>query len=142
MRNFPNRSLAIFTILVLAVMFTACQSGDKGTVSAEEMRHVLDKASFAKGIKQSGVVVVDLRAPFDYEQAHIDKAINVYFFDPEFKYKILELQRDKKYYLYGKNMVTAERAMDFMNRNEFQHVYILQEGWEGWNTATAEPAAQ
>lgn len=141
MRNFPARTLAILSVLAMAIGFTACQSGDKGAPSPEEMRHVLDKASFAKGIKQSGAVVVDLRAPFDYERSHIEKAINIYFFDPEFKYKVLELSRDKKYYLYDKNMVTAERAMDFMNRNEFRHVYVLQEGWESWNKASTEPQA-
>jgi rhodanese-related sulfurtransferase len=76
--------------------------------------------------------------PGEFEQGHIEGAININFFDPEFKYKLLELNKSKKYYLYCKNETRSYRSMKFMEDNDFKNVYMLEGGYEDWNTARAE----
>lgn len=98
----------------------------------EERR--LDKEAFAAAIQQPGAIVVDLRHPVEFERGHIDGAINIYFFDPQFKNNLLDLNRKKKYYLYEKNERTPYRAMEFMRENDFKQVYILNIGYDEWIT--------
>ncbi len=137
-------SLPIF-LLALLLTVTSCKPSAKGDSATSEEKAAdndelkkLDKEAFQAAITKSGVVVVDLRMPQEFEQTHIEGAINVNFFDPEFKYKLLELDRDKKYYLYDKGEATSIRAMNFMEENDFKHVYILKEGYRNWNTVHAD----
>lgn len=95
----------------------------------------LDKEKFASAIKKRGAVVVDVRMPEEFEQGHIENAININFFDPEFKYKLLDLDKSKTYYLYCKNETRSKMSMKFMMDNDFKDVYVLKGGYQEWNTA-------
>ena len=106
--------------------------------SSDESEKILSKEAFAAAIKKSGAVVVDVRTPQEFEQSHIADAININFFDPEFKYKLLELDREKSYYLYCKNETRSYRSMKFMEDNDFKHVAMLKGGYQDWNKAKAE----
>ncbi len=114
------------------------QENTSSSTPIDESQRMLDKEAFAAEIKKSGAIVVDVRQPPEFEQGHIDKAININFFDPEFKYKLLELNKKKKYYLYCKNETRSYRAMKFMEDNGFNQVFMLKGGYEDWNTAKAE----
>ncbi len=135
----------LFLLLgVLAFAVTACKSGDKSDTASsgegallDESQRILEKEAFAKAIQKSDAVVIDVRMPQEFEQGHIEKAININFFDPQFKYQLLDLDRNKKYYLYCKNETRSYRAMKFMETNNFRDVYMLKGGYEKWNTATA-----
>ncbi len=106
--------------------------------SIDESQKILSKEAFATAIKKSGAIVVDVRTPQEFEQSHIPEAININFFDPEFKYKLLELDREKSYYLYCKNETRSYRSMKFMEDNDFRHVFMLKGGYQDWNKAKAE----
>lgn len=137
----------IFALFILlGLSSTACKSSGgeenaEGTVIDESQR-ILSKEDFAAAITKRGAVVVDLRNPFEYEQSHIGDAINIDFFDGQFKNNILDLDREKKYYLYDKNESSAYRGMKFMETNGFTQVYILKGGYKEWNTARDEPVSQ
>lgn len=141
MKNLRAGMLAWFFFATVSAFLPACRGGgdsQSAPGAASGGNRVLEKEAFASAIKRGNAVLIDVRSPAEFEQGHIDKAININFFDPEFKHKILDLKRTKEYYLYGKNEVTAYRTMEFMKTNEFPEVYILKDGWEGWNTATDE----
>src|SRR5262245_52928519 len=81
---------------------TSCQSpattekeGPELSNSAAVDERILDREAFAKGINKSGTVVVDLRYPAEFEQGHIEDAININFFGPDFKFKLLDLNHNK-----------------------------------------------
>ena len=144
MKKLPY-SLVLSCSLFLLLSLAACKSGTKGETVApsgsaviDDEQKKLDKETFAAAIKKSGSVVIDLRMPPDFEQSHIEGAININFFDPEFKYKLLELDKNKTYYLYEKGESSAMRSLKFMEDNAFTHVFILKDGYRGWNTAHAD----
>ncbi len=139
-----KKHFALLSIMVLAgFLVLSCNSSassetqenatDSTPVNPEE--RVLDKEAFAAGMKKSGAVLVDLRMPGEFDQGHIEGAINIDFFGPEFKYKLLELNKKKKYYLYCKNETRSKMSMQFMQDNDFKEVYMLKGGYEEWNTA-------
>ena len=128
------------SLFVMAVTGTSCK-GDGGTtldtaINDDEVKK-LDKDQFAKEMKRSGSVLVDVRMPQEFEQGHIEGAININFFDPQFKYKLLELDREKSYYLYDKKESKSFRAMKFMEDNGFTKVRMLKGGYEEWSTVHA-----
>lgn len=96
---------------------------------------MLDVATFDKGIQKSKSVVLDVRMPQEFEQGHIEGAININFFDPNFKYQLLELEKNKKYYVYCKNDARSERAAEFMLKNDYPEVYVLDGGYDAWQEA-------
>ena len=127
---------------VISVTLIACkpnseQTDAKGMPIVDESQRILEKDAFASASKKKNAVVVDVRTPQEFEQGHIPEAININFFDPQFKWQILELDKDKKYYLYCKNENRSDRSMKFMEENGYKQVYMLKNGYEDWNTARA-----
>jgi rhodanese-related sulfurtransferase len=98
----------------------------------------LDKDQFTIEMKKSGTIIVDLRYPQEFEQGHIEGAINLNFFDPHFKDQLLELDKNKSIYLYEKGESKAFMAMKFLEDNDYPHVRILKGGYKDWNTAHAD----
>lgn len=129
----------LMTIGILAISCQSSASSDTqanaGTSADNPEARFLDKEKFASAIKKSDAVVVDVRMPEEFEQGHIENAININFFDPQFKYKLLELDRKKTYYLYCKNETRSKMSMKFMQDNDFKNVYVLKGGYQEWNTA-------
>lgn len=143
---FKKLFTAAILVCSLAIWAVSCKNSPKAetqettstSTPIDDSQRILEKETFAAEIKKSGSVLVDVRTPGEFEQGHIEDALNINFFDPEFRYKLLELNKKKKYYLYCKNEVRSYRAMKFMEENDFDHVYILKEGYKGWNTAIAQ----
>lgn len=135
---------ALSCLVLLAIFVASCkdststetQEQPTGTEHKSGAERTLDKEAFEAGFNESGAVLVDVRFPQEFEQGHIKGAININFFDPQFKNQLLELKKNKKYYLYCKNENTSFRSMNFMTSNGFKEVYILKGGYEAW-TATA-----
>ena len=127
-----------FLVLSVCTLSSCKDSGSGDTQEAaqgnvtDESQRTLEPDVFAKAIKKSDAVVIDVRMPQEFEQGHIENAVNINFFDPEFKYKLLDLDRNKKYYLYCKNETRSYRAMKFMEDNGFKNVYLLKGGYEAW----------
>ena len=133
-------------ITALTLSMIACKGdsnpGQSDTAIIDDDIKKLDKEAFIKGYESSGAVLVDLRFPQEFEQGHLDGAININFFDPEFKHKLLDLDKDKTYYLYDKSDQSTFRAMKFMEENGFKKVYILKGGYRDWNKTPEEIKAE
>jgi len=130
----PLIACLLFTITSLTL---SCKGGEvkpSGTVIIDDELKKLDKDLFTIEMKKSGTVIVDLRMPQEFEQGHIENAININFFDPEFKYKLLELDKDKSYVLYDKGEAKSFRAMKYMEDNGYTKVRMLKGGYKEWST--------
>ena len=95
----------------------------------------IEPAEFDKGRRKSSAVLLDVRMPQEFEQGHIEGAVNLNFFDPNFKNQLLELDKDKKYYVYCKNDSRSERAAEFLLQNDYPEVYVLKGGYMAWKEA-------
>jgi rhodanese-related sulfurtransferase len=144
--NLHKHLISLTWLVLLGFLVISCKDAasteskdnQTGSSSASDLERILDKEAFAAGIKKSGVKIIDVRMTADFEQGHIEDAININFFDPEFKHKLLELNRNKTYYLYDKKEKTAYRSMKFMQDNDFKNVYMLKGGYEAWKGNSVE----
>lgn len=114
---------------------TASQENGSEAVSTYKEAQLIEPAEFDKGRRKSKSVVLDVRMPQEFEQGHIEGATNINFFDPNFKNQLLDLDKNKKYYVYCKNDSRSERAAEFMLQNDFPEVYVLKGGIEAWREA-------
>jgi phage shock protein E len=132
--------LFAFSLLTLVAVFTACKGGEvkpSNTAIIDDELKKLDKDQFSIEMKKGNSVIIDIRMPQDFEQGHVDGAVNINFFDPEFKYKLLELDRNKSYFIYDKGEAKAYRAMKFMEDNGFTKVRMLKGGYKEMTTEHA-----
>ena len=140
--NLMKSFISIFSLVLVICVGMACKKPGAEVKSEETVTETektinydeisLDPAAFGTEIKKGNAVVIDLGYPTDYEQAHIDGAININFFEEGFQEKILLLEKDKKYYLYSKNEALTKRTAAHMKQNGFAEVYFLKGGWEAW----------
>ncbi|MEP6646164.1 MAG: rhodanese-like domain-containing protein [Saprospiraceae bacterium] len=100
--------------------------------SSEPQAKALEPSEFGDEMKKNGAIIVDLRFPQEFEQGHIDGAINVNFFDPKFQENILKLDKTKKYFLYSKAEPQTKRAGIYMRQNGFTDVNYVKGGYEAW----------
>src|SRR5687767_7888110 len=139
------RILSAFLFVAFAILMTAgCKepvqeetaqestTEDKSTYKEAPM---IEPAEFHKGSKKNRSVLLDVRMPQEFEQGHIEGAVNINFFDPNFKNQLLDLDKDKKYYVYCKNDQRSERAAEFLLNNDYPEVYVLKGGYEAWKEA-------
>jgi|WetSurMetagenome_2_1015567.scaffolds.fasta_scaffold486412_2 rhodanese-related sulfurtransferase len=129
-------------LLTVSALTTSCKGKGvepSNTAIIDDELKKLDKEQFSSEMKKGGTVIIDVRMPQDFEQGHLEGAININFFDPEFKYKLLELDRNKSYMLYEKGESKAFRAMKYMEDNGFTNVRMLKGGYREWTTEHAAP---
>lgn len=135
-------------IIMLGLVFSAQLMSCKETSSSETVQEkstdtaplhkeapMLEPVDFDKARSKNNAVLVDVRMPQEFEQGHINEAVNINFFDPNFKNQLLDLDKGRKYFVYCKNDSRSERAAEFMMQNDFQDVYVLKGGYVAWKEA-------
>lgn len=59
---------------------------------------------------RSGAVLIDVRSPEEYQEGHLDNAININWYDSDFTEQIEALGRKKGIYLYCKKGGRSAKA--------------------------------
>lgn len=137
------KQLTAILCLAFAVVFiVSCKEKSAGTMenvpeaeSSYKKAQFIEPSEFDKGRRKSKAVLLDVRMPQEYEQGHIEGAVNINFFDPNFKNQLLELDKEKKYYVYCKNDSRSERAVIFLLQNDYPEAYVLKGGYLAWKEA-------
>ena len=139
--NNTKTIIALISFILVLSIGISCKNAS-GTEKQEEETSTekkssepapaLETADFAADMQRSGAVIVDLRFPAEFEQGHIEGAININFMDGNFQTNILQLDKTKKYYLYSKGEAHTHRAGIYMKQNGFTDVSTLKGGWEAW----------
>ncbi|EDP97546.1 rhodanese-like domain-containing protein [Kordia algicida OT-1] len=105
--------------------------GDKSKLSDEI--EILDVATFKEAISKKDVQLVDVRTKFEYTSGHIEKAINIDFFDrANFNENFASFDREKPIYLYCRSGNRSQRAAKKLVANGFQKIYDLKGGYKAW----------
>lgn len=86
-----------------------------------------------KLMEDENVIILDVRAPWEFAEGHIKNGENLDFTDPDFLENMEKLDKNKKYILYCKTGRRGGLAMDAMKNAGFPHVYNLIGGYECWN---------
>lgn len=87
---------------------------------------------FDKNIKQGGFVLVDIRTPREYASGHIDKAINIDFYSPEFQTEFVKAVGNQKALIYCASGNRSNQALQIFQKNRNLKMFDLVGGIQAW----------
>lgn len=70
--------------------------------------------------------ILDVRTPEEFEEEHLEKAVNIDIKDDDFKGRITELNKEKTYLVHCHSGTRAKRAAELMKEMGFKKVYCVQ----------------
>ncbi len=80
-------------------------------------------------------VILDIRTPQEFVAGHIQGAVNVDFYAPDFKQQLDQLPKDKVYFVYCNSGNRSGQAMPMFRELGFGEVYELKGGIQAWYQA-------
>lgn len=90
-------------------------------ITAEEAHKILKE--------NTDIVIVDIRTPEEYEDEHIEGAINIDYYADDFKEKVGALDKSKSYLVYCRSGNRSSNAMKTFNTSNFNTVYHMTNGY-------------
>jgi rhodanese-related sulfurtransferase len=133
--DFKNRFIISFGIAFLLIIFLflfLSNSNQKSmetldTISIDDWKNAYDN--------NKDYVVLDVRTPEEFNEGHIGNAININFYDTNFKEQINNLDKTKTYLIYCRSGARSSKALNLMTGLQFIKVYELGGGIIAWNNA-------
>jgi rhodanese-related sulfurtransferase len=122
--------LIAFLVTILLFLFLNNSNQNKMellTIPLNEWKNIYDN--------NGNSIVIDVRTPEEFNEGHIKNAININFYDTNFKNQLNNLDKDKKYLIYCRSGARSSKTLDIMRNLEFNEVYDLERGIIVWNNA-------
>ncbi|HEY7750989.1 MAG TPA: rhodanese-like domain-containing protein [Ignavibacteriaceae bacterium] len=93
----------------------------------------LDADTFHEMIsKDPDAILIDVRTPFENNQARIPNSVLIDINNPSFPEEIDKLDKSKNYFLYCRSGSRSYYACAYMKKIGFNNVYNLKPGIIGW----------
>jgi len=86
-------------------------------------------------IAEHDVVILDVRTPAEFNQGHLDGAINIDIYNDTFNDTIQQLDRSQTYVLYCRTGSRSAAAQALLIEKEFQETYNVLGGIIAWTDA-------
>ena len=109
-----------FSILLLLVFASSCvQSKSKHIteISQEELENV---------------ILVDVRTPEEYSEGHLDRAVNINWYEADFTDQFDKIDKNETIYVYCKAGGRSAMAQEKLNAIGFKKVVNLEGGYDAW----------
>ena len=87
---------------------------------------------FRQLMKESDVVILDVRTPAETAGGTIDGAVEMDYRDPSFATRMAELDKDKTYLVYCASGGRSNSACEMMSEAGFGKLYNLAGGYTAW----------
>lgn len=114
-------------LIVLFVILLGCQSQSKQSIQK------VDKAFMLENVVDKNVQLIDVRTAAEYQEGHIDDAINFDILKREsFEKQLAALDKNQPVYIYCKKGGRSSRAAELMKEMGFTRVYDYSGGYGDW----------
>lgn len=107
-------------------------NGVYGIMADEQQCRELPPDECRRVIDEEGCRVVDVRTPAEFGQGHLEDAVNIDFYAPDFKERLAALDRDRPYVVYCKKGLRGAKAMEILKQAGFSRVYNISGGYDSW----------
>ena len=97
-------------------------------VGCEQAKQMPIEALTAEDLKNAELV--DVRTPEEYLAGHMENAINIDWYDPDFISKFSELPKNKKVYVYCKKGGRSAKAQQVLDSLGYKKVVNLEGGYD------------
>ncbi len=82
-----------------------------------------------------GAYLVDVRTPEEYGQGHLDGAVNIDWFAPDFAERFQDVPKGRTIYVYCKMGGRSAKAQEKLRSMGYDHVVNLEGGYDAWMAA-------
>ncbi len=121
--------LAVF-ILVFLVFAVTGEEEQKIDINWEEALELMEKKS-----EDDKLVLLDVRTPEEYQAGHIEGALNLDYYSPDFQEALKELDPEKTFIVYCRSGNRSATAVAQMNELGLHQAYNLLGGIIAWQEA-------
>jgi thioredoxin 1 len=138
--------------VVFIIALSACsnqQQAQAVTQAADSVK--LNAVAFSNKLNNTkDAILLDVRTPDEFSEAHIQNATNTDWNSADFKTQVAQLDKSKPVFVYCLRGGRSSSSVEFLQANGFQHVYELEGGIIKWkdanlpltsDAAPTEPAA-
>ena len=126
--NDPVHSILGFTIIATVNQ----PEGDPSNNLIIEINIEKAKSIIHDSKGKNDLVILDIRTVDEYNNGCIEDAVNINFYDSNFK-KILEfMDKQKTYLIYCQSGIRSKKALSLMSEMGFRKIYHMNEGINGW----------
>lgn len=115
-------------LFVLALMLLMA-----GAIQAQTLKEVDSKKVYNMLQKDESLVVLDVRSPEEFNDGHVEGAINIDIRRADAFSRINKLDRNATYVVYCRTGNRSKVAVDHMMRSGFNIIYHMTDGIIGWN---------
>ncbi|MDP3312066.1 rhodanese-like domain-containing protein [Lutibacter sp.] len=126
-----KRTINLTLLLFLAIFSFSCN-----TKSQETAVKVLTPMEFKE--KSLNQLIIDIRTPQEFNQGHIQGAININYFDSTFLDQVSKYEKSTTLYLYCRSGNRTSSASSQITALGFKKVYDLQGGIVNWERNNLE----
>ncbi|MEM3506971.1 MAG: rhodanese-like domain-containing protein [Candidatus Bathyarchaeia archaeon] len=85
-----------------------------------------------KNEDNSNFIIIDLRTLEEFENEHIEGAINLNYYSETFMNELNELDKNKTYLIYCRSGARSKSVLGLMNEFGFKEVYEISGGIIAW----------
>ena len=133
------KPISFFGILFLAVSCTACGQEHPSTASAPHIEASIRDVSISDAAlllqTEKTVQVLDIRTPEEFAEGHIEGALNINFYDDDFKEQLSRLDRNTPYLLHCRSGGRSGKSMAAFKELRFKNIAHMTAGMNGWREA-------
>lgn len=127
----------IILLSVLAIVYCGCQQGGAQEESKKTIQKV-EVAEFQNIMDQlKNFQLIDVRTPEEYQETHIESAVNINFYDDDFKVQLEELNKEEPILVYCKLGGRSSKAVKLMSDIGFSEIIELKGGMDAWTARNA-----
>jgi len=82
--------------------------------------------------KRPDIVVLDIRTPDEFNEGHIENAINIDFWGDDFSSQLAKLDKNQTYLLHCRSGGRSSSALEIFRKMGFSNLIHLNEGIATW----------
>lgn len=139
----PKHLMVLLALLVIGVALAgSCVGAEIETppppTPTQIIENVTPQEAFAliqDNQDNPGFIIIDVRTPEEFAEAHIENAINIDFYAEAFRDELDQLDKNKTYLIYCRSGIRSGNALDIMTELNFREVYHISDGITKWQAA-------
>lgn len=118
----------IYLLLIVFAIISCDAQQKKGT-------ELVAPNQFSQEMAKNEGQLIDVRTPKEYNNGHLENAVNIHLYDKDFTERINKLDKNKTVYVYCKAGGRSADAVEVLKSNGFVHIVELDGGTDAWTEA-------
>jgi rhodanese-related sulfurtransferase len=120
------KRLKVLMLSVVVALFSSCSN-------AQNTSYDLTVDQFEQKIKDlDNELLLDVRTPEEYNEGHVEGAINIDYYNETFSAQMDSLDKSKPVLVYCRSGSRSAKAAEILRQKGFKEVYEMKEGIIGW----------